>query len=272
MSWVFTKYAAEGYAPECWIWNSVKGEHYTHPEENVTTALRDSCNYFFYSVGHDLGIDKMGDYAHAYGLGVSTGIELVETVGNMSNEANHADYTGTVWRIGDTMQAAIGQSDSIFSPLQLAQYCATVANSGHRYSTSILKTVRNYDYSRKIYEREPEVLNTIRSAEYNWVAIHEGMYMVLNDWINEPNAEVWTACPWICAGKTGTAQKGEKITNDGIFICYGPYSDPDVAIAVVVERGGSGANVQRIARRIMDAYINICSYSDSSEDEMTLLR
>ena len=269
---VFTKYAAEGYAPECWIWNSVKGEHYTHPEENVTTALRDSCNYFFYSVGHDLGIDKMGEYAHAYGLGVSTGIELVETRGNMSNEANHADYTGTVWRIGDTMQAAIGQSDSIFSPLQLAEYCATVANSGHRYSASILKTVRNYDYSKKIYEREPEVLNTIRSPEYNWLAIHEGMYMVLNDWINEQNAVVWTACPWICAGKTGTAQKGEKITNDGIFICYGPYSDPDVAIAVVVERGGSGANVQRIARRIMDAYINICSYSDSSEDEMTLLR
>ena len=73
-------------------------------------------------------------------------------------------------------------------------------------------------------------------------------------------------------GKTGTAQKGEKITNDGIFICYGPYNEPEVAIAVVVERGGSGANVQRIARRIMDAYINIRSYSDSSEDEMTLLR
>ena len=269
---VFTKYAAEGYAPECWIWNSVKGEHYTHPEENVTTALRDSCNYFFYSVGHDLGIDKMGEYAHAYGLGVSTGIELVETVGNMSNEANHADYTGTVWRIGDTMQAAIGQSDSIFSPLQLAQYCATVANSGTRYAASILKTVRNYDYSRKIYEREPEILNTIRSADYNWAAIHEGMYLVLNDWGNEKNALWWADCPWICAGKTGTAQKGEKITNDGIFLVYGPYREPDVAIAVVVERGGSGADVQGIARRIMDAYINICSYSDSSEEEMALLR
>ncbi len=214
----------------------------------------------------------MGDYAHAYGLGVSTVIELVETRGNMSNGANHADYTGTVWRIGDTMQAAIGQSDSIFSPLQLAQYCATVANSGTRYSTSILKTVRSYDYSRKIYEREPEVLNTIRSAEYNWAAIHEGMYLVLNDWQNEQNATVWANCPWICAGKTGTAQKGEKITNDGIFLVYGPYREPDVAIAIVVERGGSGANVQRIARRIMDAYINICSYSDSSEEEMVLLR
>ena len=115
-------------------------------------------------------------------------------------------------------------------------------------------------------------MNTIRSADYNWLAIHEGMYAVLNDWINEQNAVVWTPCAWVCAGKTGTAQKGEKITNDGIFLVYGPYKDPDIAIAVVVERGGSGANVQRIARRIMDAYINICSYSDSSEEEMTLLR
>ena len=98
------------------------------------------------------------------------------------------------------------------------------------------------------------------------------MYLVLNDWGNEKNALWWADCPWICAGKTGTAQKGEKITNDGIFLVYGPYREPDVAIAVVVERGGSGADVQGIARRIMDAYINICSYSDSSEEEMALLR
>lgn len=63
---VFTKYAAEGYAPECWIWNSVKGEHYTHPEENVTDAIKDSCNYYFYTVGHDLGVKKMGEYAPCF--------------------------------------------------------------------------------------------------------------------------------------------------------------------------------------------------------------
>ena len=269
---VFTKYAAEGYAPECWIWNAIKGEHYTHPEENVTTALRDSCNYFFYSVGHDLGIDKMGTYAHLYGLGSSTGIELTETVGNMSNAENHSDFTGTVWRIGDTMQAAIGQSDSIFTPLQLAEYVATVANSGTRYSASILKSVRSYDYSEKLYDREAEVMSRIETPDYNWDAIHEGMYLVLNDWGNEANVKVWLDCPWTIAGKTGTAQKGEKIVNDGIFLCYGPYSDPEVAISVVVERGGSGASVQHIARRIMDAYINIRSYTDSSEEEMALLR
>ena len=269
---VFTKYAAEGYAPQCWIWTAIEGENLTHPEENVSTALRDSCNYFFYTIGEQLGVDDLGEYAHAFGLGVNTGIELVETTGNMSNQANHADYTGTVWRIGDTLQAAIGQSDSIFSPLQLAEYCATVANGGYRHSASILKAIRNYDYSEKRYEREPSILSIVQSPEYNWEAVHQGMYMVLNDYVNEANVLEWVDCPWICAGKTGTAQKGEKITNDGIFICYGPFREPEVAICVIVERGGSGASTQFMARQIMDAYINIRSYSDTSEAEMALLR
>ena len=268
---VFTKYSAEGYAPECWIWNSTK-EHLTHPEENVTDALRDSCNYFFYTIGNELGVDDMGEYAHAFGLGVSTGIELVETIGNMSNRQNHMDYQGTEWRIGDTLQAAIGQSDSIFSPLQIAEYCATIANKGTRYSASILKYIRNYDYSEKLYEREPEVLSVVESADYNWAAVHEGMWKVLNDYINAANVEVWASCPWRVAGKTGTAQKGEGIRNDGIFICFAPYSKPEVAIAVVVERGGAGANTEFMARQIMDAYITIKGYSDTSEHEMELLK
>lgn len=270
---VFTMYAADGYAPECWIWSIRQKEHLTHGALDVTEALNNSCNYYFYTVGNDLGVDKMGEYAHNFGLGVSTGIELVETLGNMSNQANHSDYTGTEWRIGDTLQAAIGQSDSIFSPLQLAEYCATVANGGTRYSASILKSVRSYDYSEKLYEREAEVLSKVESAEYNWAAVHEGMYKVLHDYAsNEANVKVWSSCAWTVAGKTGTAQKGENITNDGIFMCYAPYDNPEVAIVVVVERGGSGASTQFMARQVMDAYINIRSYNDTSESEMCLLR
>ena len=270
---VFTKYAAEGYAPQCWIWTAVEGANYTHDELNITGAIDNSCNYFFYTVGNELGVDKLEEYARAFGLGESTGIELVETTGNMSNQRNHADYTGTEWRIGDTLQAAIGQSDSIFSPLQLAEYCAVVANGGTRHSASILKSIRSYDYSEKLYEREAEVLSTVESADYNWAAVHEGMYQVLHDWgANPTNVEVWLDCAWEVAGKTGTAQKGENITNDGLFICYAPYKNPQVAIAVAVERGGAGASVQFIARQIMDAYINICSYSDTSEAEMALLK
>ena len=269
---VYTRYAAEGYAPECWIWNASKIEHLTHPEENVTTAIRDSCNYFFYTLGNDLGVDDMGEFAAAFGLGQYSGIELVEAKGNMSNRANHQDYAGSEWRIGDTLQAAIGQSDSVFTPIQMAEYCATVANGGTRYSASIIKTIRNYDYSEKLYEREKKVMSTVETAAYNWDAVHEGMWMVLNDYTNETNANIWVPCAWRCAGKTGTAQKGEGIQNDGIFMCYGPYKDPEVAIFVVVERGGAGADVQFIARQIMDAYITIRGYSDTSEPEMALLK
>lgn len=265
---VFTKYAADGYAPECWIW----AEGFTHPEENVTTAIRDSCNYFFYTIGNDLGVDDMGEFAHNFGLGVPTGIELVETTGNMSNRANHYDYAGTEWRIGDTLQAAIGQADSVFSPIQMAEYCATIANGGTRYSASILKAIRNYDYTEKLYERQPEVLSTVETADYNWAAVHEGMWLVLNDYINEKNVLEWYDCALKVAGKTGTAQKGENIQNDGLFMCYAPYDDPEVAIFVAVERGGSGASVQFIARQIMDAYITIRGYSDTSEEEMCLLK
>ena len=268
---VYTRYAAEGYAPECWIWNSTK-DHLTHPEENVTTAIRDSCNYYFYSIGNYLGVDDLGKFAANFGLGEYSGIELVEAKGNLSNQANHMDYAGTEWRIGDTLQAAIGQSDSVFTPIQMAEYCATVANSGTRYSASILKSIRNYDYSEKLYDREPTVMSTVESAEYNWAAVHEGMWQVLNDYINEKNVNVWVDCQWRVAGKTGTAQKGEGIQNDGIFMCYAPYKDPEVAIFVVVERGGAGADVQFIARHIMDAYITIMGYSDTSETEMTLLK
>ena len=271
---VFTKYAAEGYAPECWIWNSstVPGEHLMHPEEDVIAAICDSCNYYFYTVGNDLGVDDMGKFAAAFGLGEYTGIELVETKGNMSNRANHQDYAGTEWRIGDTLQAAIGQADSVFSPIQMAEYCATVANGGTRYSSSILKAIRNYDYSEKLYERVPEVMSTVETGQYNWDAVHEGMYKVVNDYINEKNVLQWVDCAWTVAGKTGTAQKGEGIQNDGLFMCYAPYKTPEVAIFVVVERGGAGADVQFIARQIMDAYITIKGYSDTSEEEMKLLK
>jgi len=271
---VFTKYAAEGYAPECWIWNSSPNpnEKLMHPEEDVVAAIRDSCNYYFYTVGNDLGVDDMGKFAAAFGLGEYTGIELVETKGNMSNRANHMDYAGTEWRIGDTLQAAIGQADSVFSPIQMAEYCATVANGGTRYSSSILKAIRNFDYSEKLYERVPEVMSTVETGQYNWDAVHEGMYKVVNDYINEKNVLQWVDCAWTIAGKTGTAQKGEGIQNDGLFMCYGPYKNPEVAIFVVVERGGAGADVQFIARQIMDAYITIRGYSDTSEEEMKLLK
>ena len=266
---VFTRYAAAGYAPECWIWSF----GYTHDELDVTHALLHSCNYFFYTIVNDLGVDKLGEYAHKFGLGSSTGIELVETTGNMSNEANHMDYAGQEWRIGDTLQAGIGQSDSIFSPLQLAEYCATVANGGTRHSASILKSVRTYDYGESLFEREPKIMAEVQSADYNWYAVHEGMRLVANDLVNNEAVAInFYDCAETVAAKTGTAQKGENIINDAIFICYVPYNDPEIAIAMVVERGEAGSNCAFMARQIVDTYLMIRSYNDVSESEMSLLK
>ena len=144
----YTRYEQYGYAPYCWIYTQ-NNQKLTHGYLNVTGALQNSCNIFFYSAGHDLGIDKMDKYAALFGLGESTGIELPESKGNMANAKNHEELTGESWSIGHTMQAAIGQSDSLFTPLQLAEYCATVANNGERHSASILKSVRSFSYGDK---------------------------------------------------------------------------------------------------------------------------
>ena len=270
---VFTKYAADGYAPECWIWRADPTQHYTHPELTVETALLHSCNYFFYTVGDKLGVDAMELFARKFGLGEHTGIELTETTGNMSNRRNHSDYTGTEWRQGDTLQAAIGQSDSIFSPLQLAEYCAAIANCGERHSASILNEVRNFDNSISLYSREAEVLNTIDSPSYNWEVVRNGMKLVANSYENEGVAKYFVDLPNSrrTAAKTGTAQKGENIVNDAIFICFAPFDDPQIAMAFVVERGKAGANCAFMARQVLDAYFTIMSYTDTSEPEMALL-
>lgn len=261
----YDRYEAQGYAPWCW-WE------YGHGYDNIVEALRDSCNVFFYDTGHNLGIDKMRKYAELLGLGESTGIELPESKGNMSNPENHFDYVGEDWTIGDVMQAAIGQSDSVFTPLQLAEYCAAIANSGQRHTASILKSVRSFDYSENIYERENEVLSTVESEDYNWAAVQEGMYLVANDPSGSGYATFkdYTASTVAC--KTGTAQKGESVTNDGIFICYAPFEDPQIAIAVVVERGGAGANCAPIAREILEAYFSIRTATDVTETEGALLK
>ena len=166
---LFTKYADQGYAPACWIYTQTDGQ-LTHGYDNVTEAIKDSCNVFFYTVADNLGIRKLMEYAKNFGLGESTGIELSETTGNMANPDNHLNYDVDSWVDGDTVQAGIGQSDSMFTPLQLAEYCAAIANGGTRHSAAILKSVRSYDYSRQLYQKETEVLSTVDSADYNWAA------------------------------------------------------------------------------------------------------
>lgn len=260
----YTRYASSGYAPYCWIYTQ-NNLHGSHGYLNVTGAIQNSCNIFFYSVGHDMGIDIMDKYAVLFGLGESTGIELYESTGNMANPENHEELTGESWSIGQTMAAAIGQSDSLFTPLQLAEYCAAVANGGTRHSASILKSVRSYNYDENIYEREAEVLSTIDSADYNWSAVQQGMYYVGRSSLSD----YYTTT---VAAKTGTAQRGEGVENDAIFICYAPFEDPEIAMAIVVQKGGAGVNCAVIAQEILEAYFSQKSATDVAEAEGQLLQ
>lgn len=273
---VFTKYSDQGYAPECWIYTQ---DHLTHGNDNVTEALKDSCNIFFYTVADNLGIRKLMEYAKNFGLGESTGIELVETTGNMANPDNHLTYDVDEWVDGDTVQTGIGQSDSLFTPLQLAEYCAAIANGGTRHSAALLKSVRSFDYSRQLYQKDTEALSTVETADYNWAAVQRGMYLMAND-ISSSSLTVYYALgnysyngvSLPVAAKTGTSQLGEDKTNNAIFMCYAPFDDPQIAISIVVERGQSGANLSSMARNVLDAYFGLGDKSSTADSEYTLLK
>ena len=268
---VFDRYEADGFAPACWIW----AEGYTHGNENMTTALRDSCYYYFYALGNDLGNDLIVDYAEALGLGQPTGIELPENVGQVASLQTAIDE-GREWRIGDTLEAAAGRSASAFTPLQMAEYCAAIANKGQRYSASILGSVTDGDGNTR-YTRQPQVAGSVLDEkeqelaallekwndllDANWAAIHQGMYAALNDQhMNDNNAHIWQDCPWQVAGMANRIPVGnhapyeDQVPCRGLFMGFAPYEAPQVAIFVVTEEAESYAS-QQIARQLLDFYI-----------------
>lgn len=261
---IYSKYSDQGYSPRC------TGYHGTL---TVSQAITYSCNVFFFSVGDTTGIDIIDEYAALLGLGESTGIELDEATGAVASPEYKAQlYAGSIeedWFAADTLLTSIGQSVTGVTPIQLARYCASLANSGTTYNCSILKSATSYDYSESIYEREASVFSTIDVDDTIWALIHEGMYGVAND----PNGTAYTTfydfTPAVAA-KTGTTQLGTS-TNDAFFICYAPYDDPEIAVAVAVENGAAGANLASIAREVLEYYFDFEQSTQQIEDELTLL-
>ncbi len=268
---VFDRYEADGYAPACWIWTA----GYTHGNENMTTALRDSCYYYFYALGKDLGIYQLALYTESLGLGQPTGIELPENVGQVASLQTAKDE-GREWRIGDTLEAAAGRNTSAFTPLQMAEYCAAIANKGLRYSASILGSVTDGDGNTR-YTRQPQVAGSVLDEkeqelaallekwndllDANWAAIHQGMYAALNDLhMNDNNAHIWQDCPWQVAGMANRIPLGnhapyeDQVPCRGLFMGFPPYEAPQVAIFVVTVEAESYAS-QQIARQLLDFYI-----------------
>ena len=264
---VFTKYEEYGSTYHCWIWGQGR-----HGDMNVIDAITNSCNIFFYTVGDYLQISLMAKYAKAFGLGEPTGIELYEDVGVMTTDQLFQEKYGRDVYAGEAVQAAIGQAESQFTPLQLAEYCAAIANCGTRHSASILKSVHSYDFSETTYEREAEVLSSVETEQEYWDAVHAGMRGVVTDPAVGSAYQIFLDAPYTVAAKTGTAQIGEGRTNNAVFICFAPYENPEVAVAVAVEHGSAGASIASIARNILDYYFAFRDSTTALESDGILLK
>ena len=237
-----------------------------HGRIDLNFALTVSCNVFFYDTGYLLGIDKIADYANRLGLGVPTGIEIEESLGRTSTPElfeklrSHYDPPET-WSAGNVLQAAIGQLDNKFTPLQLASYTATLANNGKRMKLHLIKEVKSYDMSETIEIIEPEEMNIVEADAEVWDAVREGMVSVSRDTTYGSSRYYLGAYPITVASKTGSPQSHG--TTDATFICYAPAEDPQIAIAVVIENGASGPKAAPVAVEILDEYFGFNQEEES---------
>ena len=260
---VFMEFADQGYTPHC------TG---VHGSLTVTDAIKYSCNLFFYQVGHLIGIDAIDETAAELGLGQKTGIELYEEQGRVASpEWKKILYSGTdqTWYGGDNIQTAIGQSDTKLTPIQLARYCAALANNGNVYQCSILKSISSYDYSDSIFERTPVVANYLKTDAVVWDLVRTGMIAVANEYGGTAYNTFSGYTPTVAA-KTGTTETSST-TPDAVFICYAPAEEPEIAIAVVAEKGDHGADLAPVARQVLDYYFNFQRSTQQTEMELTLL-
>ena len=249
--------------PMCWIWRQA---HTTHGRINVSQAIVDSCNYFYYEVGRLTGIKKLDEYATAFGLGQSTGIEIGDVSGVLASP-EWAEAHDREWTDGQTITAAIGQSYNLFTPLQLANYVATLVSGGEHYEAHLLKNVKSFDNSRIIDVYDKGTLNEMHISESTMAAVTKGMHDLTHDSLQG----AFSRCVVEAGAKTGSAQVGTDIAN-GTFVAYAPYDDPEIAIAIVVEKGGSGSLLANAAVDIINAWFTRDGTGATAAGEDALMR
>lgn len=252
--------------PACWYYNEYgRG----HGRLNVVGALMKSCNYYFFDVSNRMGIDTLNVYTDYFGLGRRTGIELTESTGTVASR-EVAEENGEVWSAAYTASASIGQSYNSFTPIQMAKYISMVANGGHPIDLSIVKNVINSNGSQASKEEidayvnkklgtetqvtedkniNPETINAVKEGMKS-VAEEEGgtAYSVFRDFAIE------------LGGKTGSAElSSNKDSKDVIawFAGFAPYEDPEIAIVVMVEKGGHGYYTAQVVKEIMTEYFGM---------------
>ena len=214
---------------------------------DVVTAIKWSCNIFFYDVGRRTTSDVYDDYAHRLGLGTPTGVEVSESTGRLTTKED-ANYTASL-----EVQAAIGQGNTVVTPVQLATYAATIANKGVRYRTHFVKALLDTNTGEVLEETAPEIVEIIPNDGGAFDIVEEGMVGAAQTVAGLANYPYTIAC------KTGTPQRSEKdedgkyYTNSTI-IAYGPVEDPQIAVGIVVEYGGGGSRAGELVADIFNAY------------------
>lgn len=233
-------------SPRCW-------KRTGHGNETVTTAIRDSCNYFFYNVGYQLstrggvydeqaGLDTLGKYAELFGLTEKSGVEIAEAMPNISTE--------------DPVRSAIGQGSNSFTTAGIARYVTTVANSGTCYNLTLVDRITDSE-GNLIREFEPDVRNVIDMPQEYWDAIHSGMRQVVQ------GKSYFSDLAVNVAGKTGTAEQTKSRPNHALFVCYAPYETPEIAIATRIPYGYSSDYAAQATRDIIKYY-----YGLAEEEEL----
>lgn len=225
--------------------NVVHCMHY-HGDLNVTGAIAQSCNYFFAETGRRLGIETMYLYSEKFGLGEYTGIEIEESKGTL------AGRDSTNWMPGNTVQAAIGQSDNAFTPLQLATYTATLANDGTRLKTHVVSKITDYERKNNVQDySRPVVVDNCAVSQKNLEIVQKSMLEVTQNQDGTAHS-MFGDYKVKVAAKTGTAENAGS--DHTTFICYAPYDKPEVAVAVVIEHGAKGRYSMQVAKDLLDGY------------------
>ena len=238
---VYTFY--KGYSPRC-------TRHGHSGNIDVVTAIKWSCNVFFYDVGRRLTSDVYDAYAYKMGLGTRTGVEVNEATGRLTTK-NDSNYTASL-----DIQAAIGQGNTVVTPVQLATYAGTLANRGVRYRTHFVKAILDTNTGKVLQETQPEVMDVIEDRGDTFDLVRQGMIGVSETVSGLKNYPVTIAC------KTGTPQRSEtyyvgstrKHYTNTMMIAYGPAEDAEIALGIVIEYGGGGARAGNLVADIFDAY------------------
>ena len=230
---------------------------------DVITAIKWSCNVFFYDVGRRLTSDVYDAYAYKLGLGQRTGVEVGEALGRLTTK-NDSNYTASL-----DVQAAIGQGNTVVTPIQLATYAATLANNGTRYRTHFVKAILDTNPGEVLSETKPEVMDVIEGTGNTFELVRQGMKQVPSTISGKISSY-----PVPIACKTGTPQRSETYASgkhylNAMMVAYLPADDPQIAIGITIEYGGYGARTGDLVVDIANAYFALKdgSLAQQAEEE-----